>query len=657
IYSFRERGSTPVDAAKKGSLLVATPVIFAILTTVAAFGPLMFIDGNMGKILTVIPTIVITVILVSLVESLFILPAHLSSLKKLNANPKKPGYTRKISNYMDKKLQKFIAGPYNSFLTTALKNKTTTMAVGVAILILSVGMVTGGIIKFTFFPDVEGRTIIVRLKMPNGSSFQATRDVITQLEEASYRVKTRLEKKAGKKTKKDADGQPIVFRHMNTVIGMQPSLSAGPHGKQQTTADPTRAEIIIELPPADDRDFSTVDATKLWREEVGALPGVKSLDFIDSLFTVGSAVQVELSSDNNRQLSDAVALLKKEVAQYAGVSEIRDDFEPGKYELKLKLKPQAATLGLTLADLARQVREGFYGAEAMRIQRGRNEVKVMVRYSEEERQTMASIDNMRIRGRNGVSVPFKAVADITYGRGYATITHANRSRTVTVFANIDEKIANASDINKKIKTTLVKWQKTKFPELHISFEGAQKEQKKTMGSVAKGFAVALFLIYILLAIPFKSYSQPLIVMTAIPFGIVGAILGHLILGYNLSVFSFFGIVALAGVVVNDSLVLIDAVNRRVKVEKMPINEAVVAACHGRFRPILLTSLTTFFGLAPMLVETSIQAQFLIPMAISLAFGVMFATLITLVLVPTELLILDSIHTWMGSNSSKGGENA
>ncbi len=650
IHSFRERGEPRIAAAKKGAIAVAVPVVFAVLTTVAAFAPLMFVDGAMGKVLAVIPTIIIIVILVSLLESLFILPAHLSSIKRLPGE-KQCGIFCRINRFVDRTLRRFINGPYTRFLQRALAHRYMTLAIGIAVLVLSIGLVTGGILKFTFFSDVEGPTIVARLKMPNGTSAEKTRAVLTTLEQSANRVKKRLMKEAGKKTKRDKNGQPIVFKHLYTVVGVQPSLARGSHGRAQKIADPTKAEISIELPPSNERNFGTAYATALWKKETGTLAGIKSIEFVDTLFSAGSDVQIELSDENNKRLQKAVELLKQELSTYSGVSEIRDNFEQGNFELKLKLKPQAATLGLTLADLAGQVRQGFYGAEAMRIQRGRDEVKVMIRYSEQERETTATVDQMRIRGRNGVSVPLKDVAEITYGRGYATISHANGARTITVFANIDETVANANEINQSIRTKLKKWQSTRFPELKIGFEGAQKEQKKTMSSVGKGFLVALFLIYMLLAIPFKSYSQPFIVMTAIPFGIVGAFLGHLILGYHLTVFSFFGIVALSGVVVNDSLVLIDAINKRHRNEGLTMNEAIIKAGHGRFRPILLTSLTTFFGLVPILAETSIQAQFLIPMAISLAFGVIFSTLITLIIIPAEVLILEDVRHLFGNRRS------
>jgi multidrug efflux pump subunit AcrB len=357
---------------------------------------------------------------------------------------------------------------------------------------------------------------------------------------------------------------------------------------------------------------------------------------------MGANIDVSFEHEDYVILEKATERLKTVLAEYPGVEDIADSYPTGKKEVKMTLTPQARSLGITQDDLARQVRGAFYGAEALRLQRGRNEVKVMVRYPEQDRQSLQDLDNMRIRTPTGGELPLRQAANLEGGRGYSVINRTDRKRVINVTASVDSKAANAGDILADLKTGILAELTADYPGLTYDLEGEEKERRDSMKSMGQGFLLALFVIYALLAIPFKSYSQPLLIMTAIPFGIVGAILGHLLTGYDLSILSLFGIVALSGVVVNDSLLLIDRINQsRKNGEEM--HEAILLAGQRRFRPILLTSLTTFFGLAPMIMETSTQAQFLIPMAISLAFGIMFATGITLLLIPTIYYVLEDLR--------------
>ncbi|MBU1261229.1 MAG: efflux RND transporter permease subunit, partial [Planctomycetes bacterium] len=338
----------------------------------------------------------------------------------------------------------------------------------------------------------------------------------------------------------------------------------------------------------------------------------------------------------------------------AGVSEVADSFEPGKTELQMSLKDSGRMLGLTLSDLARQIRQGFYGEETQRIQRGRDDIRVMVRYPEAERKSIADVENMRIRLADGTEIPFKTVADVKYGRGYATIDRIDRRRVVTVTAEVDETVGRGDvdgAINKELRQKVLPKLAMEFGGLQYRFAGEQRERNESLGSLKTNFLIALLAIYGLLAVQFKSYAQPLIVMSAIPFGIVGATLGHLLLGYDLSILSMFGMVALAGVVVNDSLIIIDLINRE-RQEGVKLTEVIRDSATRRFRPIMLTTLTTFFGLFPMLIERSLQARFLIPMAISLAFGVAFATLITLFLVPSLYMVIEDIKQFFGRFKSR-----
>jgi multidrug efflux pump subunit AcrB len=375
------------------------------------------------------------------------------------------------------------------------------------------------------------------------------------------------------------------------------------------------------------------------------------LTFQSAIFSAGNPIEVHLSLDDHDQLMAAADELKNELRGYPGIFDISDSFLPGKKEMQIKLKLPARSLGLTLDDLARQVRHAFYGAEALRLQRDKDEVKVMVRYPESERRSLGDIEKIRIRMPDGSEVPFSQVAEVKMEQGYASIERAQRLRVIKVTADVDETITNANELRIELESRFLPQLKNRYMGLRCSIEGEGKEQKESMADVKNGFIIALFAIYALLAIPFRSFTQPFIVMAAIPFGIIGAVFGHLIMGYNLSLMSMFGIVGLAGVVVNDSLVLIDATNR-IRGQGLSAHDAITRAGAMRFRAIILTSLTTFAGLTPMLLERSLQAQFLIPMAISLGFGVLFGTGITLLLVPSLYMILDDIHDFWDNVKAK-----
>jgi multidrug efflux pump subunit AcrB len=392
---------------------------------------------------------------------------------------------------------------------------------------------------------------------------------------------------------------------------------------------------------SEERDTGTDTLTKKWRRKVGHIPDAESVTFRAELHSAGNPVEVHLSLDDHDQLLAAAEKLKTELLRIPGVFDISDSFLPGKRELQMKLKPAARSLGVTLDDLARQVRHAFYGAEALRLQRGKDEIKIMVRYPERERQSLGSIEEMRIRTPGGVEVPFKQVAQVNMEQGYATIERAQRLRVIKVSADVNEDITNANEVRIALADNFLPQLKGDFPDLRYTIEGEGKEQEESLSDVEKGIYIALFGIYALLAIPFRSFTQPFIVMAAIPFGIVGAVAGHLLMGFNISLLSLFGMVGLTGVVVNDSLVLIYAANR-IRGEGKDAHQAVIHAGGLRFRAILLTSLTTFAGLTPMLLERSIQAQFLIPMAVSLGFGVLFGTFVTLLLVPCGYVIREDV---------------
>jgi len=636
IFSYRQQGLDRLSAATKGVKEMCWPVISAVLTTVFAFIPLAYTGGIMGKILRVLPIVVIGVLSFSLVEALLILPAHLSSKRG------RPGkgvrrFTDKINDLTDKGLRWFVNGPFARLVERAVKWRYVTLAIGVAIFLMTVGFVAGGYIKFVFFDAIEADNVFSRLEMPLGTPIEQTRAIAEKIEQAAFDTIREFDA--------EREGKPSLLKHVATTLGAHPTM--GHSGPMQVDlgggGQSHLAEINVELLGAEERDLSSTSVKNRWRELVGEVAGTSSLTFISEFVSTGDPINVELSHKDFDVLLAASEKVKGILRDYAGVSDIKDDFEPGKAELRLKLKDTGRTLGLTLSDLARQVRQGFYGDEVQRIQRGRDDIRVMVRYPESERRSLADVENMRIRLLDGTEIPFKTVADVQYGRGYSTIKRIDRRRVVSVSADVDKTIANASEINRDLLAGVMPRLARDFGGLQYRFGGEQREIAESFGSLKTNFIIAMLAIYGLLAVQFRSYSQPAIIMSAIPFGIVGATIGHLLMGYNLGIMSMFGIVALSGVVVNDSLIMIDLINRETK-NGIELSQVLRDCATRRFRPIMLTTLTTFFGLLPMITERSLQARFLIPMAVSLAFGVMFATCITLVLVPSLYMILEDVKS-------------
>ena len=630
IFRKHEEGGGPLPSAVDGAMEVGRPVIFAVLTTVVAFWPLLLGGGTMGKVMRNLPIVVILVLMGSLVESLLILPAHLNrSRERATRRTGRPKKEKMIS----RGLKWVIRKPYASLVNSCVRWRYATVALGIAVLLLSVGMWKGGWIKFTFFPKVESDVLVCSLTMPAGTPVSRTTAVVNSLEQT---IRTAL----AEMDKKRPEGASPLLEHTISVVGVHTGGHGPNRGSPQLGGN--LAQIFVQLLEGEKRDVSAMKLVNMWRERAGAIPDAESITFQSELFSAGNPVEVHLSLEDHDLLLVAADDLKAELAKYPGTFDISDSFLPGKEEMQLKLKPAARSLGLTLSDLAQQVRHAFYGAEALRLQRDQDEVKVLVRYPDQERTSLGHVKEMRIRTSGGKEVPFSQVAEVKMEHGYASIQRAQRLRVVKVTADVDESITNANEVRMDVEARILPQLKYKYPGLRYTIEGEGKEQQESMSDVIQGFAVALFCIYALLAIPFRSFSQPFIVMAAIPFGIVGAIAGHLIMGLNLSLLSLFGMVGLAGVVVNDSLVLIYATNR-LRREGASVQEAVTRAGALRFRAIILTSLTTFAGLAPMIMEKSLQAQFLIPMAVSLGFGVLFATGITLLLVPCGYVILDDVH--------------
>ncbi len=635
IFTYRRQGMNVVDAAIKGVREMAVPVVLAVLTTQFAFIPLAYTKGIMGKILRVLPIVVIGVLGFSLFESLLILPAHLSSRRRTRDNLI-IRLTGKVNNIVDRALDRFVRGPFAVIVYKAVTFRYITLSIGIAVFLMTIGVIAGGYIKFVFFDTIEADNMIATLTMPQGTPFEQTKQIVERIERAALQAVREFDEKRA--------GEPSVMKHISVTVGAHPT--AARHGPIQVSlgaaAQSHLGEVNVELLGAESRGkISSVDIKNRWRDLVGEIPGVSSLTFMAEFVTTGNPIDVELSHDNFDTLLTATEDLKGMLRQYTGISDIADSFEAGKAELKLRLRDTGRTLGLTLSDLARQVRQGFYGDEVQRVQRGRDDIRVMVRYPEDERTSTADIENMRIRLPGGSEIPFKTVAEVQYGRGYATITRVDRRRVVSVTADVDKSKANANQINRNLEVKDLPELMRKYPGLQYRYAGEQREITDSLGTLKIGFLFALLAIYGLLAIQFRSYSQPAIIMSAIPFGIVGAAAGHLLMGYNFGLLSMFGIVALSGVVVNDSLIMIDLINRERR-SSIDLAQVLRDCATRRFRPIMLTTLTTFFGLMPLILEKSLQARFLVPMAISLAFGVMFATCITLVLVPSLYMIIEDI---------------
>ena len=629
IFRIQENGMGAYEAAVQGTLEVGRPVIFSVLTSIIAFFPLLQIGGTMGKMIINIPLVVIVVLIGSLIESLFILPAHLARSKAVSSisAEKKP---QKISALG---LAWIIAKPYTWLVNFCIQWRYAFVSAGIVLLLLTFGIWRAGWIKFNYFPKVEGDVLECLITMPTGTPENRTMEVVAGLEKAANDLLTHLDKK------RPADAKPLLV-HSISLIGSQ----TGRHGSSMGSGSHL-AQIWIQLLDGEHRKISSRKLSNLWRYKAGVIPDAKAITFKSELHSGGNPIEIHLSCNNYDQLIDAAETLKNELGKFSGVFDIEDSFLLGKQELQLKLKPAAASLGLTLNDLARQVRNAFYGAEALRFQRNKDEIKVVVRYPDNERDSLEILDKMRIHTINGAKIPFNQVAQIESKTGFTSITRAQRQRVIKVMADVDEKIANSNEIRQDMGKRFLPQLQNIYPDVRYTIEGAGKNQRESLQDITQSALIALFGIYALLAIPFKSFSRPLIVMLAIPFGIVGAIIGHLIMGYNLTIISLMGIVGLSGIVVNDSLILIYKATH-LRLEGANCISAITQAGALRFRAIILTSLTTFCGLTPILLEKSIQARFLIPMAVSLGFGVLFATGITLLLIPCGYVILDDIHILM-----------
>ncbi|MCC6219956.1 MAG: efflux RND transporter permease subunit [Deltaproteobacteria bacterium] len=629
IYEHRLSGKSLTDSAVDGVIEVAMPVAFSTLTTISAFFPMLFISGTMGKFVWVIPAIVITVLSISLFECFFILPSHLAHSAHLALGGSSLGRIERSRQEFGRKVDIFVENVFKPIASKAVQNRVFTLSIAASFLLFSFGLLFGGLVKFINLPPSDGEIVSVSVEMPVGTTAANTSGVVKRIQDSALIVASEFDDLA-------IDGYKSL-RNIFATVGK--SQEVGPHGGGFLRSGGHIAGVTAFLASSDNRHFRASDFAKNWRERVGEIPGVKSLVFSSDFANPEDDIDIRLEHEDLSILRQASERLLGALRQFAGVRDARDNFALGTRELKFKLLPRGRMLGLTEAELAKQVRAGYFGAEALRIQRGRNELKVMVRYSKEERDRLSSLENMRIRLSDGAEVPLVEVVQVSESEGYSEIRRSNRKRIVNVSALVDYSMANPDQIISVLQSGVLKDLMLDYPGLSSSLSGTEQDRRESNASLLRGFVFALALIYAQLAIVFRHYMQPLVVMFAIPFAFAGAVLAHFILGHDISLLSMCGFVALAGVVVNDSLVLIDFVNS-LRREGMGLSEALITSACRRFKPIILTSLTTFFGLVPLIFETSFQAQFLVPMAISLGFGVVFGTFVTLLVVPAFYVVLD-----------------
>jgi len=626
-------GGAGVEASIAGSRAVAIPVTFAVLTTAVAFVPILFLPGFRGKLMEPIPYVVIATLLISLIESKLILPYHLTLCKIGGGNREELNAFQRFQRRVAGSLENFIQHRYRPFLSWGLDRRYMVLSVFIGVLAMTIGLVVGGHIGFSFFPHPPSDFIGANLEMVEGTPESHTRKVLDRMDLALQEVIADLQEQGIK--------HPI--EHVAITMGSMP-FAGGPRGRRPSPLAANRGQITLEMQKSENRAISAPEFSALWREKIGHMPGVKELSF-KSRAAGGSnkPIEIQLSGYDFDRMKLAAADLKEKLAGFDGVYDILDDYTGGKRELKLDIKAEAEVLGLSQADLGRQVRAAFYGAEAQRVQRGREDVRVMVRYPEKDRRNIAMLEEMHIRTANGKEVPFYEVSNVEMGRGPSTISRVDRNRAIRIVANLDRSQGDLWQIKEQLSSEIMPALMDVYPGSVWEFKGEIGEGMDSMSSLLSGALIVLCVIYFLMAIPFKSYIQPLIIMSVIPFGLIGAVFGHVIFGKDISILSLTGMLAMAGVLVNDSLVMVDYINKQVRSGRSE-KESVREAGAVRFRPIILTSLTTFAGLSPILMERSLQAQFLIPMAISLAFGVLFGTFITLLLVPSCYLILDDIKS-------------
>ena len=608
-----------VDNVVNGTMKVAIPATFGVLTTIAAFTPILMVSGISGQFFAPIGWVVVLALLLSLIESKLILPAHLAHMRVRRYEPETSNRLVRFQRSFSEGLYKFVDRVYLPSLKLLLRNRYITLASFVAALILSIGFIAGPFMRVVLFPDIAGDFMRVNLEMNEGTPGYVTHNAIDLLREKLEEVDQDMQRDLELKV-------PVV----RTVFAWAGANTTG--------------EMLVELTKTEDPRLGTAEIERRWRDKVGQIAGARGLRIGGAGGPGGDGpdLSFQLVGRNLQQLESAATELEREVRAFDGTFDIRNSFDGGIRELQLRIRPEAEALGLSQQDLARQVRQAFFGEEVQRIQRGQDDVRVMVRYPREQRTSQGYLEEMRIRTASGDEVPFRAVADIEVGNSPSSIRRYNRERSINISARVDKDIAEPGEIQRKLTAEILPRIVASHSGVNFQLSGQSRNAQELSAELLTGTIFALFLIYALIAIPLRSYIQPLLIMSVIPFGTIGAVFGHWVLGIPVSLLSMFGIIALAGVVVNDSLILVDFVNHHRKAGEPRIDAALKGA-RARFRPIILTSATTFLGLAPIVFfETSLQAKLVIPMATSLAFGILFATVITLALIPTLYLIGDDL---------------
>ena len=631
----RRMGKSLTAAAIDGTVEVIPSVISSVLTTVITFLPLCFVSGVMGKFIAVMPFAFISTLLMSLAEATLVLPGHLAHEKNLVFTiigivlyPLRPllVVVTWLQRACDRGLKWFVKSVYSPFLDLCLDNRLSTLAAALAILLAAFGIVRSGITPFQLFPKIDANRLVAKVVFPDGTPASVSDEATTRLERAAFEASQKL----------SPAGEPIVTLVHRAVGQVAAQGEVGPGARMSGSHV---GAVAVELVEGEFRDVTSEQFISEWRRLAGEFPGQESLLFgTENIGPGGKTVEFKLLAAANAeavaQLEDAVERCKEWLTQYPGVIDIDDDSRPGKWEYQIKVKPRAEAMGVSLADLAGTIRASYYGEEVMRLQRGRHEVKLMVRYPQEERRTLATLADIRVAGPDGVRRPIRELADVSVVRGYSEINRLGQKRSITVTADIDvaKSSLTSAQITADMEKRLMPGLLADHPLVRVRWEGQKEQTNESLQSLGTGFVVALFAMFVLLTMEFKSYFQPFLILAAIPFGIAGAVFGHALMGMPLTLFSMFGLVALSGVVVNDSICLIDFINHRVR-EGHPLRAALRESGCLRFRPVMLTSVTTIGGLLPLLLEKSFQAQFLIPMATALAFGLATTTLLVLILVP------------------------
>lgn len=640
VYTKIQADGHTLDNVILGARKVATAATFGVLTTIAAFTPMLFVGGIVGPFFIAMSMVVIFCLIFSLIESKLILPAHLAHTTlthlpddelykpyhEMNIFMIPVRFFQRIQRGFQKKLTNFIHNVYKPMLVKTINNRGVAVAFFNGFLIITFGLLLGGQVRIVTFPEAAADFIQARLTMQTGTAPLVRNAVLDKIESSVNELNVEL--------KQEYPDYAPPIKH--NIIYTQGDVSG---------------VVVLELTKAETREVTQSEITNMWRDKVGDVAGIKDLSFSSGMHLGGGPpLSFQLFGDDFSELEAVAKNLEQKLLTYNGVFDIQNSFSSGNKEIQLTIKQQAEALGLTQSDLGRQVRQAFYGEEAQRIQRGKDEIRVMVRYPEDERHSIADLENMRIRTPEGDEVPFFSVADVTIGQGFTSIVHENRKRSITVTADANLDVVEPSIIMGEITREYMPLMMKKYPGVQFQLQGASLEEQEFMTNLLAASLVALFMIYALIAIPLRSYGQPLVIMSVIPFGMVGAVIGHLVMGKAISMMSMFGLVALAGVVVNDSLIMVDFINKA-REEGLNRFDAVIQSGTQRFRAILLTSLTTAFGLMPILLETSFQAQIVIPMAISMSFGIIFATVITLFLIPALYLLLEDFKAWISKSEN------